>query len=85
MFPKNGATDVAATSGNAIVTTKEGLSVNVNRNIFFPSRNLASLLDLPPSVSAGLIIPDADLATLNILIKLMTIISVVLASGFRDI
>ena len=58
--------------GNAIVTTKEGLSVNVNRNIFFPSRNLASLLDLPPCVSAGLIIPDADLATLNILIKLLS-------------
>ena len=59
-------------SGNVIVTTKEGLSVNVNRDIFFPSRNLASLLDLPPCVSAGLIIPDADLATLNILIKLLS-------------
>ena len=59
-------------SGNVIVTTKEGLSVNVNRDIFFPSRNLASWLDLPPCVSAGLIIPDADLATLNILIKLLS-------------
>ena len=30
------------------------------------------MLDLPPCVSAGLIIPDADLATLNILVKLLS-------------
>ena len=59
-------------SGNVIVTTKEGLSVNVNCDIFFPSRYLASLLDLPPCFSAGLIVPDADLTTLNILIKLLS-------------
>ena len=59
-------------SGNVTVTTKEGLPFLVNRNVFFPSHFLASLLDLPPCVSAGLIIPDADLATLNILIKLLS-------------
>ena len=59
-------------SGNVIVTTKEGLPVIVNSNVFFPSRFLASLLDLPPCVSAGLIIPDTDLATLNILVKLLS-------------
>ena len=56
---------VKYSSGNVIVTTKEGLSVNVNCDIFFPSCYLASLLDLPPCVSAGLIVPDADLATLT--------------------
>ena len=60
------------TSGNVTVTTKEGLPFLVNRNVFFPSHFLASLLDLPPCVSAGLIIPDADLATLNIFIKLLS-------------
>ena len=60
------------TSGNVTVTTKEGLPFLVNRNVFFPSHFLASLLDLPPCVSAGLIIPDADLSTLNILIKLLS-------------
>ena len=59
-------------SGNVTVTTKEGLPVIVNSNVFFPSRYLASLLDLPPCVSAGLIIPDVDLATLNILVKLLS-------------
>ena len=59
-------------SGNVTVTTKEGLPFLVNRNVFFPSHFLASLLDLPPCVRAGLIIPDADLATLNILIKLLS-------------
>ena len=59
-------------SGNVTVTTKEGLPVIVNSNVFFPSRYLASLLDLPPCVSAGLIIPDTDLATLNILVKLLS-------------
>ena len=59
-------------SGNVTVTTREGLPFLVNRNVFFPSHFLASLLDLPPCVSAGLIIPDADLATLNILIKLLS-------------
>ena len=59
-------------SGNVTVTTKEGLQVIVNSNVFFPSRYLASLLDLPPCVSAGLIIPDTDLATLNILVKLLS-------------
>ena len=62
---------VKYSSGNVIVTTEEGLSVNVNCDIF-PSRYLASLLDFPPCVSAGLIVPDADLATLNILIKLLS-------------
>ena len=59
-------------SGNITVTTKEGLPVFVNLNVFFSSRYLASLLDLPPCVSTGLIIPDADLATLNILVKLLS-------------
>ena len=59
-------------AGNVTVTTKEGLPVFVNLNVFFSSRYLASLLDLPPCVSAGLIIPDADLATLNILVKLLS-------------
>ena len=59
-------------AGHITVTTKEGLPVFVNLNVFFSSRYLASLLDLPPCVSAGLIIPDADLATLNILVKLLS-------------
>ena len=62
-------------AGNVTVTTKEGLPVFVNLNVFFSSRYLASLLDLPPCVSAGLIIPDADLATLNILVKLLTVLN----------
>ena len=59
-------------SGNITVTTKEGLPVLVNSNVFFSSRYLVSLLDLSPCVSDGLIIPDADLATVNILIKLLS-------------
>ena len=59
-------------SGNVTVTTREGLPFLVNRNVFFPSHFLASLLDLSPCVTAGLIIPDAGLATLNILIKLLS-------------
>ena len=59
-------------SGNVSVTTKEGLPVIVSSNVFFPSRYLTSLLDLPPCVSTGLIIPDTDLATLNILVKLLS-------------
>ena len=59
-------------SGNITVTTKEGLPVLVNSNVFFSSRYLVSLLDLSPCVSDGLIIPDADLATVNILVKLLS-------------
>ena len=59
-------------SGNITVTTKEGLPVLVNSNVFFSSRYLVSLLDLSPCVSDGLIIPDADLATVNILIRLLS-------------
>ena len=59
-------------AGNVTVTTREELPVFVNLNVFFSSRYLASLLDLPPCVSTGLIIPDADLATLNILVKLLS-------------
>ena len=59
-------------AGNVTVTTREELPVFVNLNVFFSSRYLASLLDLPPCVSAGLIIPDADLAILNILVKLLS-------------
>ena len=59
-------------SGNVTVTSRDGLPVLVNRNVFFPSHFLASLMDLPPCVSAGLIIPDADSATLNTLIKLLS-------------
>ena len=58
--------------GNITVTTKEGLPVLVNSNVFFSSRYLVSLLDLSPCVSDGLIIPDADLATVNILIRLLS-------------
>ena len=58
--------------GNITVTTKEGLPVLVNSNVFFSSRYLVSLLDLSPCVSDGLIIPDADLATVNILVKLLS-------------
>ena len=58
--------------GNITVTTKEGLPVLVNSNVFFSSRYLVSLLDLSPCVSDGLIIPDADLATVNILLKLLS-------------
>ena len=59
-------------SGSITVTTKEGLPVLVNSNVFFSSRYLVSLLDLSPCVSDGLIIPDADLATVNILIRLLS-------------
>ena len=59
-------------SGNITVTTKEGLPVLVNSNVLFSSRYLVSLLDLSPCVSDGLIIPDADLATVNILIRLLS-------------
>ena len=42
-------------AGNVTVTTREELPVFVNLNVFFSSRYLASLLDLPPCVSARLI------------------------------
>ena len=60
-------------SSSTIIITKEGFQVNVPSNLLrFHSPNLMTqLLDLPPSVSTSIILPDSDIHAVTALINLL--------------